>query len=286
MNWIHASILLLISSVFTYLFIRKAKEHKISVQVQNLAMFFPSMFIFYFYNLVRDISLSISPQQFAIILGVSLFFSWLGNKASLKALEVSPNPGYSLIISKSYVVMTSILSTKLFDSPLSDTDILSIIIIVLFSALVIIEKKERNKKYDFQWIPLTFCAFFAWGFLSLTLRYLTDQDIESTVILFYLDLFVSVLIIGEIIIRKMKIKFDKTKLFTFLAIGLASTFFNLFMVIGYKLAPNPGYINAVNAGSISVVTLFSSLLFKDELNLKKIIGVIGVVIGLILLFVA
>lgn len=50
-----------------------------------------------------------------------------------------------------------------------------------------------------------------------------------------------------------------------------------------KLAPNIGYVNAINASSISAVTLFSALLFKDEFSIKKFVGVIGVTAGLILL---
>jgi uncharacterized membrane protein len=66
--------------------------------------------------------------------------------------------------------------------------------------------------------------------------------------------------------------------------GITSTLFNLFMQIGYIYSPNPGYINAANASSISLLTLLSAYFFKDELNSRKVIGVIGVTAGLVLLF--
>jgi uncharacterized membrane protein len=55
------------------------------------------------------------------------------------------------------------------------------------------------------------------------------------------------------------------------------------MIVGLDLAPNIGYVNAINASSISAVTVFSAILFKDDFSLKKFIGVLGVTAGLLLL---
>ena len=57
------------------------------------------------------------------------------------------------------------------------------------------------------------------------------------------------------------------------------------MQVGFDLAPNIGYVNAINAASIAAVTVFSALLFKDELTLKKLVGVLGIIFGLIILVV-
>jgi uncharacterized membrane protein len=67
--------------------------------------------------------------------------------------------------------------------------------------------------------------------------------------------------------------------------GIFSTLFNLGQFEAIKLAPNVGYVNAINAASISMVTVFAVILFKDELTPKKAIGVLGVTAGLILLLV-
>ena len=67
--------------------------------------------------------------------------------------------------------------------------------------------------------------------------------------------------------------------------GIFSALFNLGQFEAIKLAPNVGYVNAINAGSIAAVTLLAMLIFKDELTYKKGIGIIGVTIGLIHLLV-
>jgi len=283
-KWILLAIGLLISSVVLYLFIRKSNNTEMTVDIQNLGMFLlPTIFIGA-YCLLKNQSFRVPIIDISIIMLSAIFFSWLGNTASLLALKKAPNPGYSLVVSKSYVLMTSIISVWLFNSQLTIKSIIAIIFITIFSAIIIIEKKKINNCNNSIWIWFTMAAFFAWGFLALTLKYLTNKGLEPTVILFYLMLFVSVLILVQIISKKTKIKIEKKQMLTLLFIGIASTFFNLFNILGYQYAPNPGYINAVNAGSISLVTIFSAIIFKDELSLKKIICVFGVVGSLILLF--
>lgn len=67
-------------------------------------------------------------------------------------------------------------------------------------------------------------------------------------------------------------------------IGIFGSSFNYFMQVGFNLAPNVGFVNAANAASISLLTLMSAVFFKDELSVKKMIGIVGVTAGLLLLF--
>lgn len=284
MSWVIAAYGVIISSVILYLFVRKAKLQNISVEMQNFGMFFLPTIIFMLYNIITNITFVISAKFLLIIAAAAIFLSWTGNTFSLKALESAPNPGYSLIISKSYVVLTSILSVWIFNSPLTVKDIIAISIIIVFSAFIMINKSSSKTK-SISWLFYTIGAFLCWAFLAITLTYLLLKGLQSTQILFYIMLFVSILIIMEIVSKKNKVTFEKNKMLTLLAIGILSAIFNLCLVLGYKLAPNPGYINAANAGSISLVTIFSAIIFKDELGFKKIVGVLGVLCGLILLFI-
>ncbi|MCA9369421.1 hypothetical protein KC721_03915, partial [Candidatus Woesebacteria bacterium] len=77
---------------------------------------------------------------------------------------------------------------------------------------------------------------------------------------------------------------SKDQLSTLLWIGVFGASFNYFMQVGFDLAPNVGFVNAANAASISLLTLLSAVLFKDELTLKKMVGIIGVTVGLVILF--
>lgn len=110
MNWIAAGFLMFFCSVAQYLLIRKSVALKIPSQFTNLAMFAVPLVVFIFMAAGTHTSLSVNWYQFLILVILSIFFSYLGNAISLKSIEYAPNPGYSLVISKSYVVFTSIAS--------------------------------------------------------------------------------------------------------------------------------------------------------------------------------
>lgn len=277
--------MLFVSSVVLYLFVRKSQLTKISDSLNNLAMYALPTVIFFIVAIIQKKSFVISWENFVIIFFASFFFSYIGSVCSLKSIKLAPNPGYSLIISKSYVIFTTIVAVLFLNAHISVRNAIAIILIVFFSALVMISKskKQTNNK---QWILYAFGAFFGWGFLALVSKYLLNQGVDIIIYSFYIGVFVSIMIIVEMTWQKIQIPKTKTSEVVLLfAIGLAAFFLNLFMQIGFMLAPNIGYINAVNASSISMVALLSAYFFKDELTVRKIIGVVGVTVGLMLLLI-
>jgi len=289
MTWIIASLIMFISSVIMYLLVRKAQSLKITNSIVNIAMFLVPCPIYLTLMINQHRSFGIGTFNLFTIFLAAFFFSYLGNVFSLKSIKMASNPGYSLIISKSYVVFTSIASIFLFQAPLTLKNSIAIGLIVGFSALIMINKQRQINKTiknnNTGWLIYAFGAFFAWGGLALASKYWLNIGIPITSRLFYLSMMVSAMIGSEIIITKQSLKLNKISLLFILGIGILAMFFNLFMQIGYQYASNPGYINAVNASSISLVTLLAAFFFKDELNLQKIIGVLGVTGGLILLFI-
>jgi len=128
-------------------------------------------------------------------------------------------------------------------------------------------------------------AFFCWGFLALSSKYLLNLGIPILTRLILSMLVVTILIFGEIILKKINIfQISKLQLVILLLIGIFGSSYAYFMQVGFHLAPNVGYVNATNAASISLLTLMSSLIYKDELTLKKMIGIFGVTAGLLFLF--
>jgi len=227
---------------------------------------------------------TLKPFEYLLIIIQGIFFSYLGNKFSLKGMEYSPNPGYSLIISKSYVVFTAIASIFIFSAPLTLKSVIAIVLIILFSALITIDKDKSKTASNKLWFPYTMGAFFCWGFLALSSKYLLNRGVPILTRLILSMLVVTSLIFGEIKLKKINVfHINKAQILTLLFIGIFGSSFNYFMQIAFNLAPNVGYVNAANAASISLLTLMSSLFFKDELTAKKMIGIFGVTTGLLLL---
>lgn len=281
MDWITAGAIMFIGSVLLYLTLRKNQLKGIPNSASNLIGFFavPASF-FLIIGILEGSQFYLQPYLIIIIFLTALFCAYLGNLLSLRSIKDAPNPGYSLVISKSYVVFTSTVAIVLFGSTLTWLTSLGIIFIVAFSLLIVIDKK-KEKKGKSDWLITSIGAFFAWGVLALVGKYITVQGVAPAVYLFYISTFVSVFIFIEMQLSKTKMPANKD-LLLLLIMGIFATVFNLFQIIGYQLAPNPGYISAVNAASISVLTILSAYFFKDELTARKLIGVFGVIVGLIM----
>lgn len=285
MNWIIASLLMFVSSVALYLCVRKSNALKTPQQLNNLAMFLIPLLVYLVLILKTPTSFALTPFQYLLILIQGIFFSYLGNAFSLKGIEFAPNPGYSLIISKSYVVFTAVASVFLFSAPLTIKTVIAIGLIVLFSALITIDKDKNRTTSNTLWLPYTMGAFFCWSFLALSSKYLLDVGVPILTRLILSMLIVTILIVFETIYKKVAWKnISRQQLITLLLIGIFGASFNYYMQVAFNLAPNVGFVNATNAASISLLTLMSFFLFKDELTLKKMIGIGGVTAGLVLLF--
>jgi len=273
-----------ISSVVLYLTIRKSQIQKVPIETYSLAMFAIPAAVYFIIIILSGGAFSISVSNLTGIIFAAIFFSFLGNWFSQKAITLSPNPGYSLVISKSYVVMTTIFAVIFLHSALSLKNALAIILIVFFSALISIDTGKKKKSHGYLWFLLSIGAFFTWGFLALFSKYILDQGMDVFSYLFYLTVFASVCIAFEALMKKAKLEIDRKNAVPLILIGISSVAFNFYMQTGYKLSPNPGYINAVNVSSITLVTVLSHFFFRDELNIRKIVGIIGVTLGLFLLF--
>lgn len=285
MNWIIASLLMFVSSVALYLCVRKSNALKTPRQLNNLAMFLIPVLVYMVLTVRTPTSFTLKPFEYLLILVQGIFFSYLGNVFSLKGIEYAPNPGYSLIISKSYVVFTAIASVFIFSAPLTMRTVIAIALIVLFSALITIDKNNNRTTANKLWFPYTMGAFFCWGFLALSSKYLLNMGVPILSRLILSMVVTTVLIFGEIIYKKIEWeKVSRDQLVTLLLIGIFGASFNYFMQVGFNLAPNVGFVNATNAASISLLTLMSAFFFKDELTIKKMIGIFGVTAGLLLLF--
>lgn len=286
MNWILASILMFLSSVALYLCVRKSNSLKTPQQLNNLAMFLIPAIVYLLLTVNSSTRFALKPLEYLIIIIQSIFFSYLGNVFSLKGIEYSPNPGYSLIISKSYVVFTAIASIFIFNAPLTMKSVIAIALIIIFSALITIDIGKDKTSSNRLWLPYTVGAFFCWGLLALSSKYLLNLGVPILTRLIYSMIVVTVLIIGEMKIKKINaLLISKTQLITLIMIGIFGSSFNYFMQVGFNLAPNVGYVNAANAASISLLTLMSAFIYKDELTIKKMIGIAGVTAGLLFLFI-
>lgn len=284
MDWITYSLIMFISSVALYLTVRKSSLMKTPAYLTNLSMFAIPLVAYILLGLYNHASFIVTWWQMLVIILTATVFAYAGNKASLRAIEVAPNPGYSLVLSKSYVLFTTVVAIVLLGAELSLQKAIAIILIITFSALIMVTKKRAARVENNKWIALSFGAFFAWGMLSLLSKYLFNEGVDTMAFLVYLYAIVTLCIITLDRVKISKVNDIPARAkWLLLGTGIFSTLFNLGQFEAIRLAPNVGYVNAINAGSIAMVTIFAVILFKDELTKKKAIGVLGVTTGLILI---
>jgi len=257
MNWIFAAFLMFISSVFMYLLIRLATRLHISGSMQNVSMFVIPLIVYIFLVNTWRIHLTLTLYEWVIMFVTAVGFSYLGSKFSMDSIIEAPNPGYSLIISKSYVVMTAILSVYLFHQDLTLRSVIAIFIIIFFSSFIMINPHvhQRKEKIKQTWLPLALGAFFCWGMLALASKYLFTLGVPVLSRLVWVSGIASIIFLWDARKQLKQITaFSKRQLVVFGVIWILSAAFNYFMQVGIQLAPNVGYINAINASSIAAVT--------------------------------
>lgn len=274
------------SSVALYLTVRKSSLVKVPTALTNLAMFAIPLVAYTAIGTSSNTKLSISLWQAIVLLVAAVLFAYGGNTVSLKAIDIAPNPGYSLVLSKSYVLFTTIVAVLFLNQGLTVRKAIAILLIVAFSALIMISPKAAKQAKNSSWIWLSFGAFFAWGMLSLSSKYLFSHGVSTFAFLIYLYALTTICIAVTNKMNHRTFKGISTSHWLLLAgTGVFSTLFNLGQFEAIRIAPNIGYVNAINASSISLVTILAVLLLKDELTLQKALGVAGVTGGLLLLLI-
>lgn len=284
MHWIAADLTMFACSVSVYVAVRKAALDGLPSQFNNLAMFAIPLPIFLFIGIIGGEDFSLSWLQVFELLGAGGAVSYLGNALSMRSIAMAPNPGYSLLLSKSYVVFTTVWAVLFFDSPVTSRAVTAIAVIVVGSALIMIDQSTgTSRPRTGSWLPSAIGAFFCWGFLSLIAKHLQSQGVPTAVFLTYLFTVANSYIVIEMRARHIEIKTVTSNAVPFVAIGVTATGFNFFNFYAIDLAPNVGYVNATNTASIGAVTLVAALLFRDELTPRKLVGIAGVFVGLLLL---
>jgi drug/metabolite transporter (DMT)-like permease len=274
-----------VSSVALYLVARKAALMRKPVQFTNLAMFAVPLVVFCIADGIVRPAFNLSWREALLLVVAGVVLSYASNWISLKSIELAPNPGYSLVISKSYVVFTTILAVPLFGAALSWRAVVAILAIVVSAGLVMVDPSAKHRGSGRGWLVMSVGAFFGWGLLSLVAKYLFTQGVPNLVFLTGLFAVATACIVVEISSKRLNTSSISSNKWLFLSVGLLAASFNFFSFLAISMGPNVGYVNATNAASIGLVTIFSILLYGDEFSWRKVIGVAGVIGGLVLLLV-
>jgi hypothetical protein len=289
MDWVILSSGMMICVAANSLIVRKLLVKGVPGALINFINFF-GCFIFYsLYGILSGRQFGLPLFDLATIVSMSILFNYVGNVLCMQSIACAPNPGYGLVIIKSNVIMVALFSALFLGSALPIKNILAIIAGLLFLALVV--KSERGGikgKASHNWILPSIGTFFCFGFLTLATKYLLLRGIDTLLILFYSCGILSMLFYWDAIkTKEQSVAAVKSWwMIIFFAAGIVfSVAGNLWKVDAIRLAPNPGYVHAIEAASNVLIVLGAVWLFKDHLSAVKLIGIVGVIASLVVLLV-
>lgn len=286
MNWIAYSAIMFVGSVVYYLIVKKVQRIGVDKAIYMAANSLVPLVLYLILALIGGENFIMTPLSFIISIGTAFILNYIGTLAGYQAIKSAPNTGYSVIIQKSYAVYTSLVSVLLFGSELPGSKYLSILIIVLFTALIIIEKKKGEKFKIGKWVWLSFLAFFLFGGTTLAAKQVALNGDNPTVYLFWVMLFTVAISVFQLLrspsLSKISKLPGKTILWLFF-MSLAVSVFYWGKNQSTVTAPNVGYTGAINAASNAALTVASAIIYKEELKLLKLVGVVGVAAGLAML---
>lgn len=286
MNWVVTSLLMFLSSIVYYLVLKLALNEKVDNKLYMVANFFFPAILFLIINTITKTPILIPLKYIIILITSALVFSYIGSRTSYTAQEYISNPGYSLVIQKSYAIYTWIASIFLFQGEFSLRKFLAVIIVIFSAMIVSLSDNKKLKIKNSLWVVYSIIAFFCFGSSALINKYIFLSGVVSnTTILFWLLSTVFSISFFDLLISHKKIKssFNKKNLFILLLIGLTATSFYFFKQVSEVNAPNVGYVSAINGSSQAFFTVVVALIFKDHLSWKKFAGVLGITAGILLI---
>lgn len=136
---------------------------------------------------------------------------------------------------------------------------------------------------DINWFAYSFISMAGFAAIALIVKQLTRLDINPDVINFYIFLFTTAGFYPFIYFSDLSFSVPPKSLLFFLLFMLVAVITNHCSVIALKTAPNPGYVLAVRSFNSVLVSVVAIFLFKSEISVRKFIGIIFSVVGLILL---
>lgn len=281
MSWLLFSITMFICSNILYVLIRLAQKSGIGTSVYSTVNFCIQAVFYFGLILLTGSSFILPVSHLAMIIAVAVVWGYLGNYFSQKGILYAPNPGYSLMIQKSYGVITTLLAVALFGLTINPTKFLGILLIIIFVG--VISYGNPSKDSEPKWVLFSLLAHVIFAFGSLISKQFLNMGLEPFQYLFYIKIVTILLNIGETKFEKLSFAIERKHYLLMFGIGLAGMAVNMTMQYAYKFAPNPGYVVGFNTASIMSVTILSWLLFKDQLSKLKVLGIFGVLVGLVTL---
>lgn len=286
--WVIFSLIAFLATLWVNLLIRKIHLNNIPLRIQNWIQFVIPLVGFSIWGLFQPQLLKIGLTHLILIVIFAIFFTQIGTILANKAITLAKNPGYPVAITRINVLITTLISIWIFGSYLTWTTFLAVLMITFSSFLFIDFAKngfKSGKEDNNLWLWFAIGSGILTSGYALSSKFFINENIPLLTRMFYAFFAMSIVQTADLFINKAKIEVKKINLLLLFMLGISTFLFNIFAQLAFEVASNPGFVNAFLAASIIPTTFFAAYFFKDELNKRKILGMLGIFAGLVLLYV-
>jgi len=283
-NWIIYSAVMFFGSIIYYLIVKKVQQLGADKHTYMAVNSIVPTILFLLLALTTSDTLMLSLKGFVLAFLGATVLNYFGSYFGYLGIEKAPNAGYAVIIQKSYALYTSILSVVLFNSELPFSKVLAILLIIVAAGFVIVDKKDGKFKFG-SWVWYSIATFFLFGMTTVFAKYISLWGDSTMAYLFWLLLGTTVMSWIRYYFNRKRVstKLDKKMILWLIAMSTMVSVFYWGKIQTTVTAPNIGYSGAVNASSNAVLVVVSAWLYKQELTLRKLLGALGVIAGLVVL---
>lgn len=136
----------------------------------------------------------------------------------------------------------------------------------------------------FNWIGLSFIAFFSFAILITLFTYLTKKGYSVPFLLFVVSLLYTIFFGVQTLAQKqLPISLSFSTILLLLGLGIIGAIGNFTQFHAITIAPNSGLVIAIVNSFAGLVAIFAFLFFKESLTITQMLGLILSIIALILI---
>lgn len=212
-----------------------------------------------------------------ILAGVFFFLSFYLYQKSVRESGASLSGSFG----KMGILIPMILSViiwKEFPAPLQW---LGIALALLSIVVVNLPSKKEKTTFHVDLIFLFIFGGMAEFFNKIFQKYATDAA-DKNVFLFFVFFSAFVISLSFSLLKKNRKRFQYRDFFTGLAVGVPNLFSSFFLIMSLEHIKTAVVFPIYSAGSIMLITLASTIFFKERLKLKEKLSIVVTIIALIL----
>lgn len=133
------------------------------------------------------------------------------------------------------------------------------------------------------WYTLAIIAAILTSIMVLGIKFAITRGLNPAFILFLSFSMSALMAFLHMNLKKIEAKLDWLSIVIIIGAGVLSYIANLLLTNSIKIAPNPGYSQAILSTNIVIISIVSFFLFNSEFSPKNIIGSLICLLGVVIL---